>query len=173
MGAFFNLEGLIEAGLEHVVDKGLGNPRFPLFHHYRNLQVKRLAVDDGRFGAGFHFDIGAVFDQRKHLGIVVPLHVGAKLLQRLVHRDHMRFATVRQYRRLPGAKQGDSQGQSRFMRGKNRAVCHCDLVLLLCCALPLRKSASVALSYQRRAIRRLFALARLFVRFASYAPGRE
>ncbi|MFH7098765.1 hypothetical protein ACHWI2_40450, partial [Klebsiella pneumoniae] len=61
------------------------------------------------------------------------------------------------------------QRQRGFTRRKFQAVCHCDLILLLCCLLPLRMSALSSLSYQPAAPGRLFAFASLFVSFARRA----
>ncbi|SAQ37828.1 Uncharacterised protein [Klebsiella oxytoca] len=143
MRAFFHLKGLIETGLEDIVDEGVRNPRFTLFDHHRHLQIEGFAVDDGRFRPRFNLHVSAVFDQGIHLRVVIPLNVCAEILQGFIHRDHMRFAAVGERRALPGAKQGDSQRHSRLAGGKNR---HCDLTLLLCCAVPLRMSACLSLS---------------------------
>ena len=94
MRALFHLEGLIETGLEHVVDKGIGDPGFTFLHHYRHRQIKGLTVDDCGFGAGLHFDVSAIFYQGKHLRIVIPLHVSAERLQRFIQWYHVGFATV-------------------------------------------------------------------------------
>ena len=94
MRALFHLEGLIETGLEHIVDKGIGDPGFSFLHHHRHLQVKGFTVDDRGFGAGLHFDVSAVFYQGKHLRVVIPLHIGAERLQRFIQRYHVGFAAV-------------------------------------------------------------------------------
>ncbi len=120
MRAFFHLEGLVKTGLKHVVDKGVRNPRFAVFHHYRHLQLQGFTIDDGRFRPRFYLYVSAVFNQGKHLRVVIPLNVRAKILQGFVHRDHMGFAAVGERRALPGAKQSDSQRQSRFAGRKNR-----------------------------------------------------
>ena len=120
MSAFFHLESLVKTGLKHVVDKGIRNPRFAVFHHYRHLQLQGFTIDDDRFRPRFYLYVSAVFNQGKHLRVVIPLNVRAKILQGFIHRDHMGFAAVGESRALPGAKQGDSQRQSRLAGGKNR-----------------------------------------------------
>ena len=129
MRALFHLEGLVETGLEHVVDKGIGDPGFTVLHHHRHRQIKGFAVDDRGFSAGLHFDVSAVFYQGKHLRIVVPLHVSAKRLQRFIQWHHVRFAAVSEDRGLPGANHRHGQRQRGFTRGKFQAVCHDDLIL--------------------------------------------
>ncbi|MNS78488.1 hypothetical protein D3C72_1121050 [compost metagenome] len=103
MRAFFHLEGLIKSRLENIVDEGVGDERLVVFHHHRHLQFKRLAVDDGGIRARFDLHKGTVFGNGKHLGVIVPLHIGAKIGEGFIHRNHMRFAAMGERGRLPGA----------------------------------------------------------------------
>ncbi|MNV06867.1 hypothetical protein D3C71_972670 [compost metagenome] len=92
--ALLHLEGLIKPRLEHIIDEGVGDKRFFTFHHHRHLQCERFAVDDGGFRARFNLNKSAVFAEGEHLGVIVPLHISAKVRKCLVHWNHMRFAAV-------------------------------------------------------------------------------
>ncbi len=96
MRRLFHLEGLVEAGLEHIVNKGIGDPGLVIFYHYRHLQGQRFAVDDGSGRARLHFDEGPIFADGVDLGVVVPFHISTKLGQGFIQLDHMRCASVRQ-----------------------------------------------------------------------------
>jgi hypothetical protein len=138
--AFFHLEGLVETGLEHIVDKGIGDPGFS-FITTGTCSSRVLPLTMAVFAPVLPLRKRRLY-QGKHLRVVIPLHVAPNACSVLS------IGTI--CASLPWANAGIARRKTErqpapepFCGEKNR---HCDLILLLCCAVPLRMSACVSLT---------------------------
>ena len=113
--AGFDDKGLVQAGLEHLVDEVLGHEGGLALEHHRHRQRHGLAVEHGHFAVRLDLEVDPVLGNGEQVGIVVPFDRGAKLLEARLQRHHFGVTAVGlgiacPIRQAEGA-QGDRQGE--------------------------------------------------------------
>lgn len=94
---FFYLKGLIQFGLENIVNKGVRNLGFIVFYYYWYLQCQRLIINNCCLCIRFYFYVCVIFNQGKELGVVVLLYIGIKFFKCFIYWYYMCFIIVGKY----------------------------------------------------------------------------